>query len=195
MSLSRPSRRSRRSAGAALAAVGAVALLLSGCTGGAPAPSPSPTADASEPIFASDEEALAAAVEAYELYRVISGEIFEEGGVEPERINPVVTETFASTLREEFTALEDLGLRSVGTTVVDTTSLVNLAVVDGRAEVSIYLCRDVSGTRIFDGTGSDVTPADRPLRVPSQAFFVSSDDDVRTLLVDGVEEWSGEDFC
>ena len=195
MSLFRTRSHSRRRAGAALAAAGAIALLLSGCTGGAPAPSPTPSADAAEPIFASDEEALAAAVEAYERYRDVSGAITEQGGADAERISGVVTPAFASTLREEFAALANLGLRTSGSTLIDTTSLVRNDVAKDGAEVAIYLCRDVSSVRVIDANGLDVTPADRPVRVPSQAFFVSSDEDANSLLVSGVEEWVGDDFC
>ena len=66
--------RTARGRVAASAAAGVlVALLLGGCTGTpAPTASPTPSASAAEPVFASDEEALAAAVEAYEKYRAAS---------------------------------------------------------------------------------------------------------------------------
>ena len=86
MPISRPKRRAPRRLGAALAAAGALALVLTGCVG-SPAPTPSPTPTEAAPIFASDEEALAAAVKAYELYtRSVASQVTDDGGVEPERV-------------------------------------------------------------------------------------------------------------
>src|SRR5215207_3793459 len=82
----------------ALAAGGVLALVLVGCMGApSPAPSPEPTETAAVPIFASDEEALAAAVDAYERYRAISAEISEAGGHDSNRIDPVVSPEYAAT--------------------------------------------------------------------------------------------------
>ncbi|RXZ47625.1 hypothetical protein ESP57_13865 [Agromyces fucosus] len=195
MSLSRPMRRSRPRVAAALAAAGALALLLSGCVGDAPTPSPSPSADAAEPIFASDEEALAAAVEAYELYQGASTTILAESGAHPERIDPFVTPAHSDLLAEEFGAFLAAGARTQGASTFDTTSLVDKSEADGLAQVSIYLCRDVSDVRIIGPDGSDVTPVDRDNRVPSQAFLVSNPEVPRTLLIDRIDEWSGDDFC
>ncbi|MGW9629121.1 hypothetical protein ACWGST_00285 [Agromyces sp. NPDC055520] len=190
-------RRQRDRLGIALAAAGAIALLMSGCTGAdpAPSPSPSPSADAAGPIFASDEEALAAAVEAYEAYREVSDTILIQGGEEADRIDTVVTTEFAPKLHEEYAAIEDLGLSSSGPSSFDTTSLVEWRTVDGVAEVSIYLCRDVSGSRVIDANGTDVTPAQRPDRIASQAFMVSAPGEPALLIVSGVNAWSGDDFC
>ena len=60
MPISRPKRRPLRRPGAALVAAGALALMLTGCVG-APGATPTPTPTEAAPIFASDEEALAAA--------------------------------------------------------------------------------------------------------------------------------------
>ncbi len=89
MPTSRLKRRPSRRLGAALAAAGALALVLTGCVGGA-TPTSSPTPTEAAPIFASDEEALAAAVSAYELYLMASAEDHKDGGrASPERIEPV----------------------------------------------------------------------------------------------------------
>ena len=67
-------------------------LLLAGCGGGDPIPTLPPTPSAT-PIFASEEEALAAAEDAYAAYRGMSDQISAEGGANPERIAPFVTES------------------------------------------------------------------------------------------------------
>ncbi|MDF0512427.1 hypothetical protein PX701_02215 [Agromyces sp. H3Y2-19a] len=191
MSISRP-------IATALAAAGLAGVLvfgLSACSPGpGPKPSPTPTASA-EPIFASDEEALAAAVKAYEAYDKVSDSIINDGGADPERIDAVVTARYAPQLRDEFVAIAEAGLRSSGVATVDSVSLVSNAERDGLATVSIYFCRDLSDARVLDKTGADVTPEGREERVPSQGFFVSDAPGSQTLLVDEVTRWSGENFC
>lgn len=182
---------------AALATAGAVLIALSGCTT-EPEPDPSPKPRPSEsaaPIFASDDEALAAAVEAYEAYAAVSSEILAGGGKDPSRIDDVVSPAYAPRLREEFDAFSNAGVSSTGASTIDTVSLVSHEEADGIAHVSVYLCRDVSSVRLFDASGADRTPSEREDRVPSQAFLISSADSAETLLVDGVERWSGENFC
>ena len=194
-----PIPRRRRSAPRRLGVVsGTVAVLtlsLSGCIG-APAPAPTPSSSTSaEPVFASDEEALAAAVEAYGLYSAVSAEVTADGGAEPGRVDSTVTEGYAVTLHEEFDALAELGLTIVGDTKIEDEGLTESGYDVEGAKVSIYFCRDVSGVRVIGADGVDVTPADRDERTPTQAFLVSSTADPSVLLVDGVEQWSGEDFC
>ncbi len=77
-----------RSVVGALVLVGMLAL--TGCVDGDRLPTLPPT-PTSTPIFASEEEALAAAEEAYAAYLEMSNLISSEGGVEPERIAPFVT--------------------------------------------------------------------------------------------------------
>lgn len=189
-----PSPRSRHRRGQALAVAG-VALMLSGCVG-APAgtSSTSPSASAA-PVFASDEEALAAAEAAYEAYRAASAEVSSDGGVGADRVVPFVSEGFASVVLDEFSALQASGLHMEGTTTIDTISLAGWSSFDGHAEVTMYLCRDVSGARAVNAQAEDVTPAGRDDRVPLQAHLVSGSTNPSVLVVDGVEQWSGDDFC
>ena len=194
MPTSRLTRRAPRRIGAALAAIGALALVLMGCVG-SPTPTQSPTPTEAVPIFASDEEALAAALKAYELYAAASQEITDDGGAEPERIDPFVTEAFAETLYEEFAVFRESGTRYEGTITSDRESLVEWDQTGDLATASMYLCRDVSGVRVFDVDGVDVTPANRDERVPTHLFLVSAFNNPTTLLVDGIEKWSGDDFC
>lgn len=191
----RLARAPRRRAVAGLAAAGLAALLLGGCTS-APAqpPSPTPTASAAEPIFASDEEALAAAVAAYERFEVVSGDIAADGGDNSGRIEEVATERYSPQLREEFDQYRVNGLRIEGSSTVDSFRLAEHSQSAGSAEVSIYLCRDVSGVRVLDSAGADVTPEGRDARTPLTVVLVSASVDGE-LLVDEIELWPGEDFC
>ena len=67
-----------------VAGVAIGALLLSGCLPQQPTATPPPEATAA-PIFASDEEALAAATAAYAAYLAMSDQILKDGGKDPDR--------------------------------------------------------------------------------------------------------------
>jgi hypothetical protein len=182
----------RRGAVAAAAATG-LALVLAGCVG-APAATPTPSpADTPAPIFASDEEALAAATEAYGGFERVSQTIASESGSSPGRIGDVATSRYTPELLEEFQTYEDLGIHTVGQSTLDSFELVEQTSADGVATVVIYVCRDVSDVRVIDATGNDVTPADRDERAPLVATLVSEESE--HLLVDQVELWAGKDFC
>ena len=87
----------------AMAALAAVTLLaVSGCTG-APGATPAPTSSAAaNPIFATDEEALAAAEAAYEKYSEASALVAGDGGVNPDRVDAAVSPEYAADLHREF---------------------------------------------------------------------------------------------
>ncbi|MGW4929763.1 hypothetical protein ACWEOH_11450 [Agromyces sp. NPDC004153] len=187
-------RRAVRRAASVVAATG-LALVLAGCVGG-PTPTPTPTtAKTPTPIFASDEEALAAAEAAYAKYNAASAVVTADGGTNPQRVDETVTSEYAETLHEEFAALADAGLRMTGETTFYEAALAENAVDGEGARVTIYLCRDVSAVRVVASDGSDVTPADRDASAPTQVFFVSTAENPTVLLVDGVDRWTGEDFC
>ena len=182
-----------RSRGAAAVAATGLALVLVGCAGAA-APTPTPSSgDTPAPIFASDEEALAAAEEAYEEFERVSQTIASESGSSPERIGTVATSRYTPELIEEFETYAELNIHTVGESVLDSFELVEQSSSDGASAVVIYVCRDVSHVRIIDDAGNDVTPADRDERAPLIATLVS--EEPNHLLVDQVELWSGKDFC
>lgn len=188
----RPAAR-RRLAGIASGAV-ALGVLLTGCVG-APAPTSSPAPETTPaPVFASDEEALAAAEAAYLAYSVVIDAIADDGNRGADRIRDVVTESYAPQIEKMFGELAQRGLTISGDTVVDSFRLIESAQVDGRAEVTILLCSDVTRSRILDSTGNDVTPTDRPDRSALQAVVVSSGDVPTELVVDKEDPWSG-DYC
>lgn len=183
--------------GAAVAAAGVVALALSGCVG-APERTPTPPASASEsaaPVFASDEEALAAAEISYARYLTVVDQLTQDGGKDPYRVMDVATEHYAMELLDSLRELRDSGNHTNGNTRFDNMRLVERSEVGGSAEVSVLLCFDVGDVRILDSTGADVTPADRPARSPIQAQFESSPGNPTDLLPSGSETWPGESFC
>jgi hypothetical protein len=68
-----------------------LAASLGACTWPASIPPPPPPATEA-PLFATDEEALEAATAAYAEFLAVSGQILREGGSDPERLKPLVSD-------------------------------------------------------------------------------------------------------
>ena len=145
------------------------------------------------PIFESDEEALAAAEAAYGEYFAVQDQILIEGGQQPERVSPYVSEGFYSDLVEGFALYSENGWHSSSETSYDSFRLQQHIEEKAGATVIAYLCLDVTRARIIDSSGADVTPASRADRVPieTNVEFSSADRGVVTRS----DFWSGEDFC
>lgn len=175
----------------------ALALGLSACAPSSPEPSPTPpsTTDAAAPIFESDEEALQAAVEAYERYVEVSSAIGADGGENPERIEEVIDEAILEDALADFEEIRTRQVRTEGASTYDSVSFVQRSESDSRATVELRLCRDVNTLRIIDANGADVTPTDRAERVPTQVIAVSSPGSPDQLVIGDLETWPGDDFC
>lgn len=178
----------------ALLLAGATLASLAACAPAAPAATDAPTdsPDATgAPIFASDEEALAAAVAAYEQHLAITAQILA-GDIEVERIREATAPGYGDERVRELESFIESGLRASGSTTIDTPSLIERHEAGGLAIVSIYACQDVSATRLLNSAGQDVTPGDREDRVPLVLEFRGSS---AAILVSGNQLWSGDDFC
>lgn len=188
-----------RGTGARLAAGATLALLaLSGCSA-TPAPPPvtvsaTPTA---APIFANDDEALAAAKKAYEAYQAMGDRIFFEGGKDGIRIEPFVSHQFAETEIEGFKQASANGWRSVGKSSFDnfTVQEIDLLAPGGISVVSAYLCADVSRVDVLDATGKSVVPASRQTRTPFRVTFDLAPGASSHLVVSSREVWRGDGVC
>jgi hypothetical protein len=176
--------------------VGALALLgmltLSGCGGGTPIPTLPPTPTAT-PVFASEEEALAAAEEAYAAYSEMSDLISSQGGADPERLAPYVTAEQLAREIDTANYFSANGLRADGRPVLTRFDLQQYSEVASQVEIVVYVCLDVSAVLVRDADGADVTPANRQSVVPLEVAFVASSSD--TLLIANSDVWSGSSFC
>lgn len=181
---------------AALLFAGATLVSLAACAPGTnePTPSPSPV-ETDAPIFASDEEALAAAVAAYEAYRQTSSEITSVPSTDIEKIREVVKSPYADQLVREFEALRESQVTSVGESRAYGHRLAGRSETNGVAEVSAYVCRDTSQVRLVNASGEDVSPPDRSLTSAVLAQFESSAADPGTLIVAELERWNDSAFC
>ncbi|TFC84836.1 hypothetical protein [Cryobacterium sp. TMT4-31] len=178
---------------ASAACVGGLLLGAAGCTA-APKPAPPSPTPTITPIFASDEEALAAATEAYANYQNMSDQIDSEGGIDPERIAPFVSASLLPTAVHQSDGFREAGARSVGSTtfLVAGTQELSYASLDEIA-ISLYICDDVSEVDVLDENGSSLVSEIRDSVTPFEVGFVLNSDEA--LIVDSRDVWQGKSFC
>lgn len=178
----------------ALLAAALVVLTLTGCQPDDPVVIPQPE-PSTTPLFASEEEALAAAEEAFAAYLAVADQIFADGGSNPERLLNVATEAALQKEMPGFDNYASEGKRSEGITTFDSTQLQS-ADLSGYARsgvVVIYVCEDFSGVSVFDSAGGLITKPDRRTRWPV-SVSLDVDEDLN-LKVSEVDDWTGDDFC
>jgi hypothetical protein len=174
---------------------------LSGCMA-APAPDTSDTqAPAAEttpaptekpPVFASNDEALAAATAFYLSYQEIANTISRDGGADPHRIAAFVTEDMLPGEIATFERLTARGVHLVGDIDFDSMSVQSADLKSG--SINLYMCLDVSNGEVVGADGISVAPPDRPLRYPLVVALVQNGENSQ-LLLEKSEVWSGSDFC
>lgn len=187
--------RFRRAWGAAAIALGlAVACGLSGCVADTPKPVASTTPTVA-PVFASEEEALAAATEAYAAYLEVSDAILMDSGGDPERLLSVATESVLEAEKTGFAEAASAGLRSTGGTTIASIEVQDWSSekTDSQPQVSVYACIDVSLVDVYDTNGVSVVSENRPNVSPFFASFKFNS--ASSLLLSEEVLWSGADFC
>jgi hypothetical protein len=169
------------------------ALLALGLTACAPAEESGPTRTpipTRTPLFASDEQALKAATEAYAAYLKMVNGIAHDGGRDVDRLRPLVSRNLFERESSGFEKTLANGRRTTGDSRFDTVSLERY---DRTTEkLSAFLCLDVGNIRILDASGSDVTPAERPSRLPMSIQFALIGS---KFLVSQSDTWPGKNFC
>ena len=172
----------------------ASALLLAGCTSDRPIvlPGPAPT---TAPVFATDEDALAAAEVAYGEYLKASDAITAKNGADPNTIGEYVDSDYLPEVLDSFQKLRDDRLHSRGKLSFDRMTLQQYSDdLESPATISVYLCVVATGVRLFDVHEKDVTPANRDDRVPLVVSFKTEERETN-LLIESSELWTGTDFC
>jgi hypothetical protein len=168
-------------------------IALSGCaTPATPRATTNPPTAA--PVFESDEEALAAATEAYANYQQMADLITADGGSRPERIAPFVSDGYLSTEVQQYAGYQDAKAHSVGETtfvVADAQRLDYLNKND--TSITLYICDDVSGIDVRNEADESLVSETRNEVTPFQVGFVLNKDDV--LVVDSRDVWEQESFC
>jgi len=172
-----------------LIAVPLIALSLAGCAAVQQEPPVATVAVEEQPVFASEEEALAAAQAAYTQYLAVSDQIARDGGANPERLEGLVSKALFIDEQSGFTEISKSGLHAIGSSYVDTLHLQK----NGSGKVNTYLCVDRTQIRLFDDSGVDATSTSRIDRYPLEVSFTAKLGG--GLLVESSDTWSGQNFC
>jgi len=187
----RPSLTQRVAAALAAVTLGAGLAACADTTRIPPAPTDT---DAAELLFASDEEALAAAVEAYEEFLTVSGAILQDGGSNPERLRPLVSEEVYESELVGFRDVEEQGLRATGESrlvgarlqqrIADTASATELVVS--------YICVSRADSDVLDADGQSVVNADAPTEL---SFEVETEHAAGSSIVTSKVFWGDVSVC
>ena len=143
----------------------------SGCTA-PPEPEPTPTA-----LFATDEQAYAAAEEVYREYIVaVNARIAGASTPDPQDyLTGLALEADIDGVR----SLEDEGVHLAGESVVTSFAGTRSSVEGGRLSVSARACLDAQNVTLIDGTGANVTPSERPAFLAQQVEFIETEDELK----------------
>jgi len=173
--------------------IGALAAIaLSGCVGGPPAAVVTP-APSESPVFASEEEALAAATEAYAAYLALGSQVASDGGENPERMGQVTAGNAYQQELETFKSMRSASIRGVGGQTFDTVSVQMVDVATG--DIVVYLCLDTSTADLIDSDGTSTRSTDRATRFPLLIELEVAPKSGSDLSITESESWSGENFC
>ena len=173
-----------------------VAVSLSGCfvqetPDATSAPSPSQT-----PVFATEEEALAAATEAYEKYLKVSDAVFEAGGSNPELLATVALGAALESGEADALEFRNSGLHSAGSTSVSSMTIQSYLADAGSTEfeVAAYVCEDISSVDILDSNGKSLVA---PNRSNYQSFEIgfSAPGPGPELVLTRRDIWEGVGVC
>lgn len=169
--------------------------LLAGCvpTGEGPVASPSASPTAT-PVFATEEEALAAAEEAYASFLATGDLIASEGGVDANRIEPFVTDDQLSSELEGFSLLESQGIVQRGQAVLRSAELQGADLISVPATLAAYVCVDYSGVVLLRADETVVETLREFDTVLVLARFEWSDSRGR-FLVSAIEPWQQDSAC
>lgn len=167
----------------------AASLLLSGCGSGGTEPTASPQSSG-EPVFASEEEALAAAEDVYRAYTSMTDQILQEGGLQPERIEPFVSEDLLESevayFRDDVAAR---GAKQTGSVTITSITLQQYSDEDGLADIVFYACLDLSNVSHAPPPKTS-TPEKMALEVSLQATKSAP-----LPVVTNVEPWLSAQSC
>lgn len=155
-------------------------------------PSAPPAAEG-EALFASDEEALAAAEAAYAQYLTVSNRILEDGGVGEEALEPLVSDAVFEDEANGFEYRRENGLRSVGGTELIGSKLQQVISDTESTEVVAFYCMSYESVDVLDANGQSVVPDDRAPVATYEATVKFTGTSEWVLMTN--EFWEEQNLC
>lgn len=132
-------------------------VLVAGALAACAEPTRIPPAEppgASEPLFATDEEALAAATAAYEEYLAVSNAILQNSGSDSQRLSGFVSDEVLAAEDAGYALFRENGWRAIGDIqLLDVTIQQVIPNPDHSVDVLAYVCTSVAGTDVVDSSG------------------------------------------
>lgn len=172
-----------------------LAAALGGCAQPTRLPPPEPSA-AVEPLFASDEEALAAAFNAYDRYIRVSNTLSSSVDADTGLLDEVAVTGHIEEVAESIEALRVAGLRTQGQAEIRAFTLQqHFEDANGDVSVLTYVCLDVTNLRVVDEQGQDKTPADRDDLVSLEVVFWAINGLAPDLKVASSKSWTSSELC
>ena len=168
--------------------------MLAGCTSSHPSadptnsPKPTPT-----PVFTSDADALAAGTEVYKSYMKASDDIAHDGGANPERVKPFVSESGYQHELDAADTYKTEHSHGIGYAVLNNAILQSHHEKNGIATVTLYTCQDISGVDRVDQGGKSLTQANRDDFIAYEPVLRS--DKTGHLVLQSNPYWSGGGIC
>lgn len=163
-----------------------------GCAPQTPEPIVLPSASASASAaptapFDTEDEALAAATEAYERYLRVSDEIGHAGWRDAQGYDEVAGGELLEEERSTAARLKERGYRTTGWSRFDSVSVHER----GRTRLTVILCLDVSATDVIDRQGNSVLNG-RQSRLP---LLVELTRAAGAFLVTRSDVWPDDEYC
>ncbi|TFD53525.1 hypothetical protein E3T55_05230 [Cryobacterium frigoriphilum] len=147
-------------------------------------------------MFANDDEALAAAIDAYAAYEEVATLIFSEGGANADRLRTVATGDLLEVELDGYQRVQARGQRLTGSFKFDKVVLqrVDEQAIGGVGVVVVYLCEILTGTDVLDASGASTVKPGRPDRTPFEVSF-DWNAEGNSLLVGHSDIWMGGGVC
>lgn len=137
---------------------------------------------AADPIFPSDDAALAAADAAFQRFIAVTNTIEADGGDGTDALAGVVSGDLLTQMTSAYEQMRSAGVHSVGATTVDGATFAGRT-MDGDTEtVTIDACVDTSATTMVDATGAEQNSPDSRTRTPFEIEVSATSATVATVV-------------
>lgn len=157
---------------------------------------PAPTdTGAAEPLFASDEEALAAAVAAYEEFLAVSDEMLAAPGANEADPESVAGGDALVAIQEAEAEFQAEGIRVVGAREIANFVIQELPRPGNNSFGVFYVCEDVAGTDLVDAGGNSLIDGERESTLTAWEVVLEIGEDGNFARVIERDFWQGAGIC